>query len=100
MIKTEYFPALEDAFDACMDKDYDHILIRHAYQKGRRIHPHRHDAYEWVIATHGHFKVESEGNKKEFNLDGSITVAIHYPAGTEHALTVLGEVLDYFVMRK
>ncbi len=99
MIKIDYFPALEDAFDACMDKDYVHVLIRHSYPKGRRIYPHRHDAYEWVIATHGHFKVESEGDHKEFHLDGGETVVIHYPAGTEHALTVLGEVLDYFVMR-
>lgn len=99
MIKTENYPVLEDAFEACMDKDHDHVLIRHSYPKGRRIYPHRHDAYEWVIATHGHFRVESEGDQKEFNLDGSETVVIHYPAGTEHALTVLGDVLDYFVMR-
>ena len=99
MIKAEYYPVLEDAFEACMDKDHDHVLIRHSYPKGRRIHPHRHDAYEWVIATFGHFRVESDGDEKEFNLDGSETVVIHYPAGTEHALTVLGGVLDYFVMR-
>jgi quercetin dioxygenase-like cupin family protein len=99
MIKTEHYSSLEEAFDTCMAKDHDHVLIRHSYKKGLKIHPHRHDAYEWVIATHGHFMVESEGDQKEFNLEGNETVVIHYPAGTEHALTVLGEVLDYFVMR-
>ena len=99
MIKFEYYPNLEDAFEATMDKDYDHVLIRHAYPNGRRINPHRHDAYEWVIATHGHFNVESEGEKKEFKLDGEKTIVIHYPSGTEHGLTVLGDVLEYFVMR-
>ena len=99
MIKTEHYSSLEEAFDTCMAKDRDHILIRHSYRKGLKIHPHRHNAYEWVIATHGHFMVESEGDQKEFNLEGSETVVIHYSAGTEHALTVLGEVLDYFVMR-
>ena len=99
MIKTEYYPDLETAFDSCMEKDYDHVLIRHSYPKGRMIYPHRHDSYEWVIASHGHFKVESEGDEKEFMLDGKETMANHYPAGTEHALTVLGDVLNYFVMR-
>lgn len=99
MIKFEYYTSLEDAFEAVMEKDYDHVLIRHAYPKERRIYPHRHDAYEWVIATHGHFKVESEGEEKEFKLDGGKTVVIHYPAGTEHGLTVMGDMLEYFVMR-
>lgn len=99
MIKIEHYSSLEEAFDTCMTKDHDHILIRHSYRKGTKIHPHKHDTYEWVIATHGHFIVESEGDQKEFKLEGSETVVIQYPAGTEHALTVFGEVLDYFVMR-
>ena len=99
MIKTEHYPNLEEAFEACMGKDHDHVLIRHSYPKGRRIHPHTHDAYEWVIATHGHFKVESEGEELEFQLNGEKTLVIHYPKGTQHGLTVLGDVLDYFVMR-
>ncbi len=99
MIKTEYYPDLEAAFEACMEKDYDHVLVRHSYPKGRRIYPHRHDAYEWVIATHGHFKAESEGDEEEFKLDGKETVVIHYPPRKEHGLTVLSGMLDYFVMR-
>ena len=99
MLKIEYYRDLEEAFEASMTKDYDHVLIRHSYPNGRRIYPHRHDSYEWVIATHGHFKVESEGDEKEFKLDGKEAVVIHYPTGTEHGLTVLGGTLDYFVMR-
>jgi anti-sigma factor ChrR (cupin superfamily) len=100
MIRTKYYPELEDAFEACMDKDHDHVLIRHSYPKGRQIHPHTHKAYEWVIATHGHFRVESEGDELEFQLNGEKTLVIHYPGGTEHGLTVIGNVLDYFVMRR
>jgi quercetin dioxygenase-like cupin family protein len=99
MIKTEYYPVLEDAFEACMDKDHDHVLIRHSYPKGTRVHPHTHDAYEWVIATNGHFSVESERDEIEFQLDGENTLVIHYPEGTQHGLTVLGDILEYFVMR-
>ncbi len=99
MIKTEYYPVMEDAFKTCMDKDHNYVLIRHSYQNGTRIHPHTHDAYEWVIATHGHFRVESEGDEMEFQLDGENTLVIHYPEGTLHSLTVLGDVLEYFVMR-
>ena len=99
MINYEYYSTLEDAFEATMKKDYDHVLIRHAYSKGRRILPHTHDVYEWVIATNGHFKVESEGEEREFKLDGEKTLVIHYPAGTDHGLTVLGDLLEYFVMR-
>ena len=99
MIKIEYYSSLEEAFESTMSKDYDHVLIRHAYPKGTRIYPHRHEVYEWVVATYGHFKVESEGEEKEFNLNGEKTLVIHYPAGTEHGLTVLGDVLEYFVMR-
>ena len=99
MIKHEYYPSLEDAFEATMKKDYDHVLIRHAYSRGTRIYPHTHDVYEWVIATQGHFVAESEGEKREFKLDGDKTLVIHYPAGTDHGLTVIGDVLEYFVMR-
>ena len=99
MIKFEEYPNLEAAFEGTMKKDYDHVLIRHAYPRGTRIYPHRHDAQEWVIATHGHFKAESEGHEKEFKLDGETTIAIHYPEGTEHGLTVMCDVLEYFVMR-
>jgi quercetin dioxygenase-like cupin family protein len=100
MIKYVHYPGLEDAFESTMEKDYDHVLIRHAYPKGRRIYPHRHEAHEWIIATHGHFKVESEGEEKEFKLDKGKTLVIHYPAGTEHGLTVLSDILEYFVMRR
>ncbi len=99
MIKFEYYPDLEDAFESVMEKDSDHVLIRHAYPQGTRIYPHKHDVYEWVIATHGYFTAESESEAKEFKLDGEKTLVIHYPAGTEHGLTVLGDVLEYFVMR-
>lgn len=99
MIKYEYYPTLEDAFENSMKKDFDHILIRHAYRKRTRISPHIHDKYEWVIATHGHFVAESEGDEEEFNLNGEKALVIHYPAGTEHGLTVLGDVLEYFVMK-
>ena len=66
MLKIDYYRDLEEALEASMTKDYDHTLIRHSYPKGRRIYPHTHDAYEWVIATHGHFKAESEGEELEF----------------------------------
>lgn len=99
MIKFEFYSKLEDAFEAVMTKDLDHVLIRHNYPNGTRIYPHKHNVYEWVIATHGHFTVESEGETKEFNLTGEKTVVIHYPAGMGHGLTVLGKTLEYFVMR-
>lgn len=99
MIKHEYYPSLEDAFESTMKKDYDHVLIRHAYPKGRKIYPHIHDVYEWVIASHGHFIVESEGETLEFNLNGENVLVVHYPAGTDHGLTVMSDVLEYFVMR-
>ena len=101
MLEIEYFPGLEEAFDQVMVKDVDHVLIRHSYVKGTRIYPHIHqDAAEWVIASNGHFKVSSMGDEEEFNLKDEDVVTIYYTAGREHALTVLGERLDYFVLRK
>ena len=101
MLKIERHPDLEDAFDSNMVRDMDHVLIRHSYRRGRRILPHVHPGDdEYVIASRGHFRVSSEGDEEEFNLDGTEVVVVHYPAGREHALEVLGERLDYFVMRR
>ena len=36
----------------------------------------------------------------ELDLDGGKTIVVYYPAGRDHALEVLGERPDYFVMRK
>lgn len=101
MIHIEEFSNLEDAFDKNMVKDIDHALIRHSYLKGRRILPHIHpEADEYVIASRGQFKISSQGDEREFDLDGGKVVVIYYPAGRDHALEVLGKSLDYFVMRK
>jgi len=101
MIKIEKYHDLEQAFDENMERDVDHVLIRHSYPKGRRIQPHTHpDSDEYVIASKGHFKISSEGDEREFELNGEDVVVIYYPAGRKHALEVLGEKLDYFVMRK
>ena len=101
MLEFECFSGLEEAFDRVMVKDVDHVLIRHSYVRGTRIYPHVHpDASEWVIASSGYFKVSSMGDEEEFNLKGEDAVTIYYPAGREHALTVLGERLDYFVLRR
>ena len=60
-----------EAFDKSMVKDIDYVLIRHSYSKGTRIIPHIHEnADEFVIVSKGHFKIESEGEEKEFKLDG------------------------------
>jgi len=101
MFHIEEFTSLEDAFDKNMAKDIDHVLIRHSYPKGRRILPHTHpEADEYVIASKGHFRISSQGEEKEFDLDGAKVIVVYYPAGRDHALEVLGERLDYFVMRK
>lgn len=101
MFQIEEFSSLEDAFDENMVKDLDHILIRHSYMRGRRILPHiHHEADEYVVASKGHFRISSQGEEKELDLDGRIVIVIYYPAGRDHALEVLGERLDYFVMRK
>ena len=101
MFQIEEFPSLGEAFDENMVRDMDHVLIRHSYRKGRRILPHVHSEYdEWVIASRGHFRISSQGDEREFDLDGGNVIAVYYPAGRDHALEVLGERLDYFVMRK
>lgn len=101
MIEIEKYSDLEQAFDESMDKDVDHVLIRHSYPKRRRILPHTHpESDEYVIASKGHFRISSEGAEREFELNGEDVVVIYYPAGREHALEVLGDKLDYFVMRK
>jgi len=101
MIHIEEFSNLEDAFDKNMVKDIDHVLIRHSYLKGRRILLHVHpESDEWVIASRGHFRISSRGDEREFDLDGGKVIVVYYPAGRDHALEVLGERLDYFVMRK
>ena len=100
MLKIDRYPDLESAFDENMVKDIDHVLIRHSYMQGRHILPHVHPRDdEWVIASRGHFRISSEGLQEEFDLDGSEVVVIYYPAGRDHGLEVLGERLDYFVMR-
>ncbi len=100
MLKIERHSDLEEAFDENMIKDLDHVLIRHSYGKGRRILPHVHPKDdEYVIASRGHFRISSGGIEEEFDLDGTEVVVIYYPAGRDHGLEVLGEKLDYFVMR-
>ena len=100
MIHIKEYPSLEDAFDENMVKDIDHILIRHSYLQGRHILPHVHpEDDEWVIASRGHFRIASQGEEREFDLDGGKVIVLYYPAGRDHALEVLGERLDYFVMR-
>jgi len=101
MFQIDEFLSLEDAFDENMVKDIDHVLIRHSYMKGRRILPHIHpEADEYVIASRGHFRISSLGDERKFDLDGGKVIVVYYPAGIDHALEVLGEKLDYFVMRK
>jgi quercetin dioxygenase-like cupin family protein len=100
MIKIEKYTNLEEAFDRNMSRDVGHVLIRHSYKKGTKIQPHMHiDSDEFVICSKGRFKISSEGDKREFELNGKNIVVIHYPAGREHALEVLSEKLDYFVLR-
>ncbi len=101
MFQIEEYSSLEEAFDENMIKDIDHILIRHSYLKGRHILPHIHpEADEYVVTSKGHFRISSQGAEKEFDLDGGKVIVVFYPAGRDHALEVLGERLDYFVMRK
>ena len=101
MFQIEEYTNIEDAFDENMVKDIDHVLIRHSYPKGRQILHHIHpEADEYVIASKGHFRISSQGEEKEFDLDGGKVIVVYYPAGRDHALEVLGERLDYFVMRK
>lgn len=100
MLKIERYPHLEETLDENMIKDLDHVLIRHSYRRDRHILPHVHpNDDEYVIASRGHFRISSEGVEREFDLDGSEVVVIYYPAGRDHGLEVLGEKLDYFVMR-
>lgn len=101
MLKVERYTGIEEALDASMVKDVDHVLIRHSYRRGRRILPHTHPgAEEYVIASSGRFRASSEGDEGEFSPGGGEVVVIHYPAGREHALEVLSERLDYFVLRR
>ena len=100
MLNIKRYPDLEMALDENMTKDVDHVLIRHSYRQGRHILPHVHpNDDEYVIASRGHFRVSSDGTEEEFDLDGTEVVVIYYPAGRDHGLEVLGEKLDYFVMR-
>ena len=100
MLNIKRYPDLETALDKNMTKDVDHVLIRHSYRQGRDILPHVHpNDDEYIIASRGHFRISSEGTEKEFDLDGTEVVVIYYPAGRDHGLEVLGEKLDYFVMR-
>ncbi|MBL7080196.1 hypothetical protein ISS39_07730 [Candidatus Bathyarchaeota archaeon] len=101
MFRIEEFSSLEVAFDENMVKDVDHVLIMHSYLRGKRIMLHVHpEADEWVIASRGHFRISSQGDEREFDLDGGKVIVVYYPAGRDHALEVLGERMDYFVMRK
>ena len=100
MLNIKRYSDLETALDENMVKDLDHVLIRHSYRRGRHILPHVHPQDdEYVIASRGHFRISSAGVKEEFDLDGTEVVVIYYPAGRDHGLEVLGERLDYFVMR-
>jgi hypothetical protein len=100
MIKIEEYPSLMNAFGGCMIKDLEYVLILHSYPKGTKIIPHIHEkADEFVIASKGHFIIYSEEITSEFQLDGTTTISIYYPTGREHGLTVLGDKLDYFVLR-
>lgn len=100
MFQIKEYSNLDEALDDNMIKDVDHILIRHSYLKGKHILPHIHpEDDEWVIASKGHFKISSQGEEKEFDLYGEKVIVVSYPAGRDHGLEVLGERLDYFVMR-
>ena len=99
-MKIMNYSTLEQAFRETMVEDIDHVLIRHSYERGVNIVPHVHvDADEYVIAREGHFFVTSEDFREEFILDGGSVTVIFYPAGRMHGLRVLGDQLDYFVLR-
>ena len=99
-MKIEVYDSLEEAFMNTMVEDIDHTLIRHSYAKGVNIISHVHEkADEYVIAQKGHFRITSEEVRKEFNLNGELVTVVYYPAGREHGLKVLGDNLDYFVLR-
>jgi hypothetical protein len=101
MFDIKEFSSFEDAFDENMGRDLDYVLIRHSYFQGRHILPHIHpEDDEWVIASKGHFRISSQGEEREIDLDGRKVIVVYYPAGRDHGLEVLGERLDYFVMRK
>ncbi len=101
MFQIGEFSSLEDALDGNMVRDVDHVLIRHSYLQGRHILPHVHpEDDEYVIASRGHFRIFSQGEEREFDLNGDNVIVVYYPAGRDHGLEVLGERLDYFVMRK
>ena len=99
-MKIVDFDSLSEALMETMVEDLDYTLIRHSYPKGTHIIPHVHlKADEYVIAQKGHFLITSEEVTKEFSLDGESVTVIYYPAGREHGLKVLGDRLDYFVLR-
>jgi hypothetical protein len=101
MMKIDVYSSLEEAFEKSMVKDIDHTLIRHSYAKGTNIIPHIHgDADEYVIASRGHFIIYSEDIVKELNLNGDSVTVIYYSVGRKHGLQVLGDRLNYFVLRK
>lgn len=100
-MKIDVYQSFEEALEKSMLIDSDHILIRHSYSKGTKIIPHIHsDADEYVIASKGHFIIHSENVIKEFDLNGETVTVIYYSAGRDHGLQVLGDKLDYFVLRK
>jgi hypothetical protein len=100
MMKIDEYQSLEEAFEKNMVNDIDYTLIRHSYVKGTKIMPHIHsNADEYVIASKGHFMVYSEDVMKEFKLNGDSFIVIYYSAGRKHGLHVLGDELDYFVLR-
>lgn len=99
MFDIKYYPTLEEAFDAVMKKDDDHILIRHSYPEGTKIHTHTHEVDEWVIASKGNYRLDSQGEEMEVSLDGKQVMVVHYPAGTDHGLISLSDDADYFVLR-
>jgi len=99
-MKITTYGSLGKALECAMVRDIDHVLIRHSYQKGVNIVPHVHEHMdEYAIAQRGHFSINSEDVSREFNLTGDSVTVIYYPAGREHGLKVLGDRLDYFVLR-
>ena len=101
MFQIKEYAGFDEALDDNMVKDADHIFIRHSYMKGGHILPHVHpEDDEWVIASRGHIRISSQGEEKELDLHGEKVIVVYYPAGRDHGLEVLGERLDYFVMRK
>lgn len=98
MIETRTYTTRERALNSLLELDKDYTIIRHNFEKGEIIEPHKHNVNEWVIFDKGSCEVSLNLESKILS-SKDYTYRIHFPKNQKHGLKCLTDI-SYWVVRE